>query len=167
MLVNTDIKKVLIPIDFSDTSRKCFYVGLRYAMAFGAETCVLHVKEPITALDSSFEKVEAANETIERIEQGVRRRVEELFGEGGVDEVDRRKVTVAVLAGRPHQQIVRYAIDHEVDLIVMGTHGRTGLTAILVGSVAERVVRLAPCAVLCVKPDGYRSPLDVGAPDHA
>ena len=154
------IKTVLIPVDFSDTSRKAFYTGLKFARLFEAETVVLHVKEPITAVDSSFDKVEKHTEELERMEKGVRRRVNELFEAGGFAEVDRRKVRTTVRAGKPHLQIVKYALEHNIDMIVMGTHGYTGMKAILVGSVTERVVRYAPCPVLCVKPENYESPLE-------
>ena len=155
-----NIKTVLIPVDFSDTSRKAFYTGLKFARLFEAETVVLHVKEPITSVDSSFDKVEKHTEELERMEKGVRRRVNELFEAGGFAEVDRRKVRTTVRAGKPHMQIVQYALEHNIDLIVMGTHGYTGMKAILVGSVTERVVRYAPCPVLCVKPEDYKSPLE-------
>ena len=56
----------------------------------------------------------------------------------------------ALLSGRPAREIVRYAQDHGVDLIVVGTHGRTGVTRVLLGSVAEAVVRLSSCPVLAV-----------------
>jgi K+-sensing histidine kinase KdpD len=59
-------------------------------------------------------------------------------------------VHTALLSGRPAREIVRYARENGVDLIVVGTHGRTGVTRALVGSVAEAVVRLAPCSVLTV-----------------
>ena len=154
-----NIKTVLIPVDFSDTSRKAFYTGLKFARLFEADTIVLHVTEPITSVDSSFDTVEKHTEGLERMEKGVRRRVNELFEDGGFAEVDRRKIRTSVRAGKPHLQIIRYALEHDVDLIVMGTHGVMGIKGILVGSVTERVVRHSHCPVLCVKPEGYQSPL--------
>jgi len=155
-----DIRKVLIPVDFSDTSRKAFYVGVRFARFFDAETHILHINEPIASFDSSYEKVEAVSEELARLETGVKRRINELFDHGGIAEVDRRKVKVHIEGGKPHVRIVRFAIKEGIDMIVMGTHGHAGIKTILLGSTTERVVRTAPCSVLCIKPDGYISPLE-------
>ena len=123
---------------------------------------ILHIQEPIRYFDSSFERVEEVDTELARLETGVRRRVNELFEQGGFSEVDRRRVSIAVSGGKPHSEIIRFAVENDIDLVVMGTHGYTGMKAILIGSVAERVVRFAPCQVLCVKPDDYRSPLTDG-----
>jgi hypothetical protein len=64
---------------------------------------------------------------------------------------DRIQVRHVILEGSPAEEIIRYATDQGIDLIVMGTHGRTGLERLLMGSVAEQVVRGAPCSVLVVK----------------
>lgn len=162
MSVPMRVSRVLIPVDFSDTSRKAFYVGLKYAKLLDADTWVLHIQEPIRYFDSSFERVEEVDTELARLETGVRRRVNELFEQGGFSEVDRRRVSIAVSGGKPHSEIIRFAVENDIDLVVMGTHGYTGMKAILIGSVAERVVRFAPCQVLCVKPDDYRSPLTDG-----
>jgi len=154
-----DIRKVLVPVDFSDTSRKAFYVGVRFARFFDAETHILHINEPIASFDSSYDRVEAVSEELARLETGVKRRINELFEHGGIAEVDRRKVKVHIGGGKPHAKIVHFAIEEGIDMIVMGTHGNAGLKTILVGSTTERVVRTAPCPVLCIKPDGYVSPL--------
>ena len=159
MSSNFDIKTILIPVDFSDTSRKAFYIGLKYARLFEATTHVLHVKEPISYFDSSFEKMEEVSAELTRFEAGVRRRVNDLFEHGGVKEIDRRKIKVAVAAGKPHIEIVKFASESNCDLIIMGSHGYTGVKSILIGNVAERVVRFAPCQVLCVKPDDYEPPV--------
>jgi nucleotide-binding universal stress UspA family protein len=120
---------------------------------FDAETWVLHVAETLKTFDSSFDAVEATNETVGRLEGGVKRRVDELFEQGGIDEVDRRRVHVEISGGKPHVAIVEFAEQNGIDLIVMGTHGHTGIKYALIGSQAERVVRRATCHVFVVKPD--------------
>ncbi|MCA9524133.1 MAG: universal stress protein [Myxococcales bacterium] len=149
------VKKVLVPIDFSDCSRKAFYVGLKYARFFDAETFVLLVQEPMATFDSSHEHMEIAANELAQLEEGVKHRVNELFEKGGLDEVDRRRVKVDVRGGKPFIEIVRFAHEEGCDLIVMGTHGHTGIKHIFLGSTAERVVRRAHCPVLIVKPDDF------------
>jgi nucleotide-binding universal stress UspA family protein len=67
-----------------------------------------------------------------------------------------RKVVQAVVEGSPKVEIARYARTHEIDLIVLATHGRSGLAHVLIGSVAESVVRTARCPVLTVRPEGHQ-----------
>jgi universal stress protein A len=67
-----------------------------------------------------------------------------------------RRAVRAVAEGSPKVEIVRYARKQEIDLIVLATHGRSGLAHVLIGSVAENVVRTAPCAVLTVRPEGHQ-----------
>jgi nucleotide-binding universal stress UspA family protein len=66
-------------------------------------------------------------------------------------EIEEADIITNVLVGPPHVLIVRYARDNEIDLIVLATHGRTGLSHVLIGSVAEKVVQMAPCPVLTIK----------------
>lgn len=146
-----EVKKILIPVDFSDTSRKAFYIGLKMAKMFDADTYVLHVNEPLNTFDSGFEAVEDTAGKVQRLEDGVKRRINELFEKGGIDQVDRRRVFTEIQGGKPHVVIVQFAKDKGIDLIVMGTHGHTGLKAALIGSQSERVVRRAPCHVFVVK----------------
>ena len=58
--------------------------------------------------------------------------------------------------GTPFLEVIRYAKDHDIDLVIVGTHGRTGLVHVLMGSVAEKIVRKAPCPVLAVRPEGHQ-----------
>ncbi|MBR59023.1 MAG: hypothetical protein CMH54_13525 [Myxococcales bacterium] len=152
------IQRLLIPVDFSNSSRRAFYTGIRFSRIFDAETHILHVPDSISALDSSFDKVEAVAEELARLETGVRRRINELFDKGGIAEVDRRKVKVSILGGKPHAEIVKFACSNDVDLIVMGADGGSGVKARVMGTVTERVVRDSPCPVLCVKPEDFVSP---------
>ena len=91
---------------------------------------------------------------LEDLERDARRALALLLPEAAAAHVD---VTRLVDMGVPYQKIVETATAEEVDLIVMATHGRTGLSHLLLGSVAERVVRLAPCPVLTIRPPGARA----------
>lgn len=154
MQVELQYERILVPIDFSDTSRKAFYVALKYAQKFSADTHVLHIMEPLDTFDSS-DKVQAQSDEVERVEEGVRRRVNELFDRAGRAEVDRRRVFINILGGKPWKEILSFAVEKNIDLIVMGSHGHSSFKDILMGSTTERVVRRAGCHVLCIKPDDY------------
>lgn len=160
MEVQLKVKHILIPIDFSDSSRKAFYIGLKLARVFDADTTVLHVVEPIASFDSGEDMDRQASE-VRRVEEGVKRRVNELFEVGGLAEVDRRRVKVEIRAGKPYMEILRFAYESDVDLIVMGSHGYTGVKHMLIGSQTEKVVRRAHCMVLTIKPDDFEVESDI------
>jgi len=143
------IERIVIPIDFTDSSRAAFYAGLSMATKFDAETWVLHVSEPLKSFDFSKKRYVETNETIERVEQGVRRRVDELWQEGGLEAVDRRRVHIIVRGGKAAQEIVNTAKAKGASLVVIGAGGSGGH----MGRTAERVVRSLPSSVLCVRHD--------------
>jgi len=128
MTEETRIRHVLFPTDFSAVSRRAGRRAADLARRFGARLHVLHVVPPVTDPTPTPESL--------------RRAVAELGA--GLD------VVAATDSGTPARRITAYARRAGVDLIVMGTHGRTGFSRALLGSVAEAVVRLAPCEVLTV-----------------
>lgn len=154
-IANTDITytRILCPVDFSETSRKAFYQAVGYSRLFKAQLVLLHVVERNFA--KGFEQVEEEAELHERLEAGVRRRLDELQSDGQLTDDDRDRMVLEIGGGKPWLEIVRYAADTSCDLIVMGTHGHTGMRQIFIGSQAERVVRRSHCHVLCVKPTDY------------
>ena len=153
---NIGYKRILCPVDFSECSRRAFYNAVGYARHFSAELVILHVSERNMAV-AGFESVEDQHDTMDRLEAGLRRRLDELQSDGQVSDEDRERISLEIAGGKPWVEIIRYANTHEVDLIVMGTHGNDGFKQLVIGSQAERVVRRAGCAVLCVKPEGYVS----------
>ena len=156
MKVHLDYKNILVPIDFSDESRKAFYVALKYARQFDCDTTALHVHD----VGKSIDDMEQAASDLARLEEGIKRRIDEMWEEGGLEQVDRRRVHLEIRGGKLWEQIVRYSTDHEVDLVVMGTSGRTGVKKILSPSQSEKVARHAPCNVLIVKTDKWQPTLD-------
>ena len=143
------LKTVLVPTDFSDASESALRYGKAMAEAFGASLHVVHVMEDLLAHAWAAEVyVSSMPQLRDEIEKESRQRLETLLGEG-----DRKKfrAEVALLAGNPFLEIIRYAKAHDVDLIVMGTHGRGPIAHMLLGSVAEKVVRKSPCPVLTVR----------------
>jgi nucleotide-binding universal stress UspA family protein len=120
-------RTILVPTDFSDTAQAAVRVARTYAAALSAGVHLLH----IAARDEQATTALLTDEA-------------NAFGPG-------IGVTTAVRFGDPAHAIAEYARGHGIELIVMGTHGRTGVSRALLGSVAERVVRKAPCPVLTVR----------------
>lgn len=146
-------RRIVHPTDFSERSETAWTYADALAAKFGAELHLVHVmQEPVAVLPESSIAVAApaANlpELIDAAEQGLKRYQ---AAEPG------RIANRIVLHGPSAEEIVRYAKDCNADLIVIGTHGRTGLAHVLLGSVAEKIVRKAPCAVLTVRPHGHGS----------
>jgi len=133
---------VLVPTDGSAGAETAAGHAFDLAAAFGAEVIVLSVVDegPVgTAIDERRETLErAAREAVEAVERA---------GDPGLS------VRTTVERGRPHETICEYAEREGVDLVAMGTHGRTGLDRLLIGSVAERVVRTSPVPVLTARGD--------------
>jgi universal stress protein A len=138
-------KKILCPVDFSACSSEALKVAAELAREWGASLVLAHVWQP-----SQWSFGELAPDVIQAAvdaEQAELQKTQVLAKELGVREVEARFLT-----GAPWDQLVSAARnDPAIDLIVMGTHGRTGLRHVVMGSVAEKVVRSAPCAVLVVR----------------
>ena len=143
------LKTVLVPTDFSDASESALRYGRAMAEAFGASLHVVHVMEDLLAHAWAAEVyVSSMPQLRDEIEKESRQRLLALLGD---DERQRLRAETALLAGNPFIEIIRYAKAHDVDLIVMGTHGRGPIAHMLLGSVAEKVVRKSPCPVLTVR----------------
>lgn len=143
------IRRVLVPVDFSESSRLALLHGKELAVAFGAHLDVLHVITEV-ALPGVYgiETVAVATpEVRDRVGQALIQEVEGLPGA-------RVGYDIHVLIGFPAHDIVDFAADRDTDLLVLTTHGRTGLKRLLMGSVAENVVRHAACLVLTLKSFG-------------
>jgi nucleotide-binding universal stress UspA family protein len=141
-------KNLLVPVDFSKHSERALEAACELAKAFGSSLTVFHAYTiPTYPLPEGyvFPSAEAVTEILEKTQAAITdaRVFAEKLGAPRVDAV--------VAEGIAFAEIVRAARERNVDLIVMGTHGRTGLKHALLGSVAEKVVRKAPCAVLTVR----------------
>ena len=140
--------KILCPVDFSKVSMEAFNVSGELAEKFGAGLIIVHVLEPILApTDFSFgplSMTDVEDKLAERAQEGLEQAAANL-------NVPKEKIQNIVARGIGSQEIIRIASEKKADLIVMGTHGYTGLTHALLGSTAERVVRRAACPVLTVK----------------
>ncbi len=146
-LERTVVKRILVPIDFSEFSP--LPIAIEMARAYGAELDLLHVIEE--AVLPTIYGVEPLSPNaplyIERTEGALLK----LLEEAGAGDIPARQ---HVRIGHAPRRILEFADEGRVDLIVLGSHGRTGLSRLLIGSVAEKVVRLAPCPVFTVKSYG-------------
>lgn len=124
------VNRILYPTDFSSYSNQAYFHAVGLAETYGASLTVVYVHTPGSPGDrshwqSQLEQVRPANPQI--------------------------SVSHVLLEGDPAAEIARFAADANIDVIVIGTHGRTGVDRLVMGSVAERVMREAPCSVLVVK----------------
>jgi universal stress protein A len=148
------LKRILFATDFSDLAATAQDYACEFAERFGAELHVLHVLQDVMLMmpepGSAFslpqnymvELKQAAEKTLETVPPA--------------DWCSGKHVVRATRMGAAFVEIVRYAREQEIDLVIIGTHGRSGLKHVLLGSVAERVVRKAPCPVLTVRHEGHQ-----------
>ncbi len=134
------LKNILVPIDFSACSKKALQYAIPFARQFNATLTLVHVVQSNYLPGGEF----SGGYDFARAEKELRESV--------LEEVDESvPVKTVVRSGPPVQEIVAAARELESDLILLSTHGRTGLKHVFLGSVAENIVRLAPCPVLVVR----------------
>ncbi|MFB6172671.1 MAG: universal stress protein [Haloarculaceae archaeon] len=135
---------VLLAVDGSESNEPAVERALDLAAATGATLHVVHVVDRTTAVTAAAEGAERVLAALEAAGRDV--------VDAAVARAEQRDLSVeaSVLSGAPHRAILDYAADREVDVIVVGTHGRTGVERVVLGSVAERVVRRADVPVLVV-----------------
>jgi len=141
--------RILVPIDFSKFSDNALAYACAFAEQFGSELHLLHVLQDVVAMmpePGLF--VPPSGDWLEDLEKSAREELDKLPGS---DAAGKLTVVREVRQGAPFVEVIHYAREHGVDLIVLGTHGRSGLAHVLLGSVAEKVVRKAPCPVLSVR----------------
>lgn len=157
------VERILFPTDFSDLCKTAEKSACDLASQFGAELHVLHIVSDllltmpqkaaglVISPDILADIVNSADEEIQKIPPA--------------DCASQMRVVRTVRVGSTYDTIVQYAKDNAIDMIVIGTHGRTGLRHVLLGSVAERVVQHAPCSVLTVRADSrIQNSLDAAPP---
>jgi nucleotide-binding universal stress UspA family protein len=142
-------KKILYATDFSETSEYAFEYAASLAEKFNSRLIIIHViNEPVDL--RGFYVPHISFDTIEHeIAQSAEKMMDKFCSQKlkSYDNYER-----CTLSGIPYEEILKKAVEENVDLIVMGTHGRAGIDHFLFGSTAERVVRKAQCAVMTVRP---------------
>jgi universal stress protein A len=147
-----NVKKILAPIDFSEHSMNAMRSAMELAKDVGAEVHLVHVIAPhhhfiplplATNVEQSRELAREAA-MLEQAEEELAHLKKDEFG-------DSKKVTTFAVIGHPVQKLVDYAKEQSIDLIVMATHGRSGIEHALLGGTTERIVRSSPCSVLVIR----------------
>jgi nucleotide-binding universal stress UspA family protein len=142
-----EIKSILFPTDFSEGSAEALKYAVEFANRYGAKLYVLHVIYDVAKASGWYVPHVSMDAIYKDIQEGARKELDN-FGVnelGGLKNIER-----IVLTGVPYQEIMNCAVKNKIDMIIIGTHGRTGIDRILFGSTAAQVVRNAPCPVLTV-----------------
>jgi len=145
-------KTILVPHDFSSSANHAVAIARDEAKAHSAKLLLLHVIDLPTSIKPDTVIVPDENGAPINVKDYAVRQAEAHLADLAA-RVAKDGVTAQTFLrlGKPEDEIVKFATENKVDLIAMGTHGRTGLEHMLVGSVAERVVRSSPCAVLTIR----------------
>ena len=151
-MLNAEWKKICCAIDFSDASRAAMEVAGDLARRFGAELVLLHAY-PIPGYTFPDGSIVASPKMMQDLADQAERHLQEWRTDA--EQFGAARVSTAKAIGEPAAEIVAFAKEQGVSLLVVGTHGRTGLEHALMGSIAERVVRRAGCPVLTVHPEGH------------
>lgn len=147
-----EIKSILFPTDFSEGSAQALNYAVDLANRYGAKLYLVHVIYDIAKGSGWYVPHISMDQMYKDIEEGAKKELERFGNQelGGLKNVER-----IVIKGVPHEEIINFAKNNKIDLIVIGTHGRKGLDRILFGSTAAQVVRFAPCPVLTVRIPSY------------
>ncbi len=159
-------KKILVPVDFSLMSKEVLRAGIEIGKHRDAEVCALHVVRRTEHI--AYYTGEYSGAAGERVNEESRVFAESRLGEMLRDLSAGAKVRQSLTMGDPVSGIIRHAEAEDIDLIVMATRGRRGLSRLFMGSVTEQVIRCAPCPVLAIRAKAHQlSPAHVGADEAA
>ncbi|MCA9544464.1 MAG: universal stress protein [Myxococcales bacterium] len=150
----TDFKRILVPVDFSECSRVAVRQAIDLAQKYGATLELFHAYEPPYYVGDVLIQIpdKPALSVHDYIRQSAQKLLDEMLA--GIEGLDQVPYTSDLIAGVPADAILEKCQGADYDLIIMGTHGRRGLSHLLMGSVAERVIRQASCPVLVLR-DAY------------
>ena len=149
--MSTQIQKIVVPIDFSDISERAALYAESVARALNATLYLVHVQPPADLRPHRFGPVVRATDSPDHSYQAARRRLDGLARRLASETL---RVISEVRTGETAESIAQASVHYGADLVIMGTHGRTGVAHLLAGSIAEQVVRTAPCPVLLLRGSG-------------
>lgn len=145
----TSIQHILVAHDLSETSDAALDYAVALARAMGARVTILHAYE-VPSLGAP-EVLVLATDWVKQIGEVARERLEKVAARAKESGVP---LATELRQGSAWREVDAFALDRKVDLVVVGSHGRRGLPRAMLGSVAEKIVRSAPCPVLVVRPRG-------------
>ncbi len=146
-----NLKKILCPVDHSDCSKEALKYAVSFAMKDNSKLYLMHVID-IRAFDESIDTMTPQIPDGETLKQ-LKTKLLDCIPEEIRDDMD---VEAIVVQGVPFVEIISTAKENDIDMIVIGSHGRTGITHMMMGSVSEKVVRKAPCPVLTVRKSDHK-----------
>lgn len=145
-------KKIVFCTDFSDNADRAFQTAKDLAWRYGATLHIVHVMVNFSLappIHATYMPIEYDPGFVEQVQEAAKDSIEKRY----LSQLsEKQPVEVEMLSGYASSEILRLAEEKDIDLIVMGSHGLTGLAHVLFGSTADRVVRKAPCSVLTVRP---------------
>lgn len=147
------VERLLFPTDFSEGSRNALHYAVDLARHYNAKLYILHVIYDIARATESHIPHISADEIYNEMTKWAMNELERCCVEEIRGLTDVEKV---VIKGVPHEEIVKFASDKKIDMIVMGTYGRTGIQKLIFGDTAEKVVKRAPCPVMTVRIPEHR-----------
>ncbi len=140
-------RRLLCPVDFSDVSKNAFQIAIDLAVLFKADLHVIHVFQmPASTIPEGIYDI--PDDMEDKVKSHFSKKLDEFIKNHSTPEIN---ITTGSYAGFPHVEIIKYVNEANADMIVMGTHGRTGLSHVLLGSVTERVIRTSDIPVLTVR----------------
>jgi len=141
------IKKILVPIDFSDYSKKALQYASSLAKQFNAHLSLIYVIEPVIyPADFSMGQV-----ALPSIDVEMNTRAKEELENLAQKEISGLVFKTIIKTGKPFMEIIETAVEEDIDLIIIASHGHTGVEHLLFGSTADKVIRKAPCPVLTLR----------------
>lgn len=146
--MKTLIKKILVPIDFSEYSKSALNYAVDFAKNFNSELYLIYVVEPVIyPPDFSMGQI-----TIPSVDSEMDKRASEELNRLARNEIPENiKCHTIIKTGKPFLEIIETVNEENIDLIIIATHGHTGVEHILFGSTADKVVKKAPCPVLTIR----------------
>lgn len=141
-------RRILVATDFSPASTPAFEQSIKIAKASGAQLLITHAYEMTKMVETGYVSAQNYEQWNEQFRAGIQSKLEPLVERARQEGID---AAALVLVGLPDVAILEAAKERDADLIVMGTHGRRGLSRLFLGSVASRVIPSAPCPVLAVR----------------
>ncbi len=143
-----EIKRILFPTDFSEGALNALPYAIDLAKSYGAKLHLLHVVYDIATASGLHVPHVSVDEMYKELDASAQKELEKF---GATAKKDIKDVEYTVIRGIPYEEILKFAKEKNIDLIIIGTHGRKGFDRVLFGSTAERVVRNASCPVLTVR----------------
>jgi len=149
-----EIKSILFPTDFLQGAKEAIGYAAEFTKRYKARLYIIHVIHDVTKASGLYVPHVGMDEVLKSLYEEAEKEIKRVYLEElrGYDDIE-----YAVLRGIPYEEIVRFAEEKDIDMIVMASHGRRGLDRLFFGSVAEKVVKYAKCPVLIVKASEFSS----------